>query len=714
MVVVRRVKAVNFRRLNLKEPLELGRGVVFIKGRNEAGKSTLVETVLFGIYGDYRIVGSLRGNPQAGYSDVVNHHARKAMVEVEFEVDGRIYRVERMLEKTRDSVSQSEARLVELTGKNERLVASTVSGVNDQVAKLLRVSWREMLTTNVVAQKDLERIIRMKGDDRERVINLMMGLEAYNRATDRIEEERRGLQNKFEELKARTEEVNRTITLLEEQKRNIAAWLEKLASVKRELPTYIEREKMFRKAVEFLEELSSVFKQKVDFQRDLNSVEKRLVELQEEWDEGFKEKSRLETEIRSLKTKSSGYSNLAARVLQLEKERSSLVESIEKLKTPLWAKTGSLILVITGLLLTLITPLFLLVTVAGVGLWLGGVEAKNRRSVKLYRARSQLEEELAKLKSSLEALKRDEEDIRRFEEDVQRVSTKIEKLEKQRNQLNTQAEKIRESFERFSLPSVPEETVELFKGVDLNSYETIEKIRSDYAGELSQASEKRIGAETSVKELQERIGEAENQIAQLDVFRKEFEEMTQRLKALGLEIETRKKSVELMQEVSRRMRETFAPSVEDYMSETISHFTEGRYKAVRLQPSTYDVEVYDAEAGSWLRRDIYSGGTNDQFLLALRIAFTLSLLPSAKGVYPRFLILDEPLGSSDTERRSRIVEFLSGELTRFFDQLFIITHVEVEEPSGSRVIMLDDGRVSRVYMVGGDEGMEEDTGPSSP
>lgn len=706
MVIVRRVRAVNFRRLDLKEPLELGRGVVFIKGRNEAGKSTLVEAVLFGIYGDYRIVGSLRGNPQAGYSDVVNHHARKAMVEVEFEVDGRIYRVERILEKTRGGVSQSEARLVELTEKGEKLVASTVSGVNDQVAKLLRVSWREMLTANVVAQKDLERIIRMRGGDRERVINLMMGLEAYNRAIDRIEEERRGLQNELEGLKARAEEVKRTIILLGEQKRNIATWRENLANLERELPAHIEREKLFKKAVGFLEELSAVFKQKVNLQKDLNSVEKRLVELQEEWDESFKEKSRLQTEIRSLKARSSGYSNLAERVLQLEGERSSLVESIEKLKTPPWAKAGSLILIVTGLLLTIITPLFLLLTVAGAGLWLAVVEAKNRRSGELYRSRSQLEEELAKLKSSLEALKRDDEDIHRFEEDVQRISTKLEKLEKQRDELNSQAEKIRESLSKLSPLSAPEEILELFKGVDLNSYETVEKIYSDYEMKLSQALKKRIETEASLRELQEMIGKAENQIAQLDVFRGEFDEMTRKLKALDLEVETRKKSVELMQEVSRRMRETFAPSIENYMSWAISYFTDGRYKAVRLDPSTYDIEVYDVEAGSWLRRDIYSGGTNDQFLLALRIAFTLSLLPSAKGIYPRFLILDEPLGSSDTERRNRIVKFLSGELTRFFDQLFIITHVEVEEPSSSRVIMLDDGRIYRVYTVGGDEGLE--------
>ncbi|MCC6064921.1 MAG: hypothetical protein LM576_02955, partial [Thermofilum sp.] len=103
------------------------------------------------------------------------------------------------------------------------------------------------------------------------------------------------------------------------------------------------------------------------------------------------------------------------------------------------------------------------------------------------------------------------------------------------------------------------------------------------------------------------------------------------------------------------------------------------------------------------RRDIYSGGTNDQFLLAMRIAFALSLLPAAKGAYPRFLFLDEPLGSSDQERRERIVELLASELTRFFDQIFLVTHVEVEEPPGSTVVTIENGAIQRVHAVGASE-----------
>ncbi|MEM4926295.1 MAG: hypothetical protein QW448_07160, partial [Thermofilaceae archaeon] len=63
------------------------------------------------------------------------------------------------------------------------------------------------------------------------------------------------------------------------------------------------------------------------------------------------------------------------------------------------------------------------------------------------------------------------------------------------------------------------------------------------------------------------------------------------------------------------------------------------------------------------------------------------------------LFLDEPLGSSDEERRSRIIDLLSRELTRVFDQVFLITHVDIEEPPGSTVIVMNEGRPEEIRKV---------------
>ena len=81
----------------------------------------------------------------------------------------------------------------------------------------------------------------------------------------------------------------------------------------------------------------------------------------------------------------------------------------------------------------------------------------------------------------------------------------------------------------------------------------------------------------------------------------------------------------------------------------------------------------------------------------MRVAFTLALIPSAKGSYPRFLFLDEPLGSSDAERRNRIVKLLVEKLLEHFEQIFLITHVDIDtEDLPCTIITLKDGKVAEV------------------
>ncbi|NAZ25275.1 MAG: hypothetical protein GU357_05915, partial [Thermofilum sp.] len=42
---------------------------------------------------------------------------------------------------------------------------------------------------------------------------------------------------------------------------------------------------------------------------------------------------------------------------------------------------------------------------------------------------------------------------------------------------------------------------------------------------------------------------------------------------------------------------------------------------------------------------------------------------------------------------------LANELTRVFDQVFLITHVEIEEPPNSTLIELVDGKVAETRRI---------------
>jgi exonuclease SbcC len=129
------------------------------------------------------------------------------------------------------------------------------------------------------------------------------------------------------------------------------------------------------------------------------------------------------------------------------------------------------------------------------------------------------------------------------------------------------------------------------------------------------------------------------------------------------------------------------------MSAILPALTSSKYRAAVLDED-YNLKVWEPEAGEYKPKEVYSGGTEDQFLLAMRLAFALALLPEVKGQKPEFVFLDEPLGSSDDVRRSGIVDYLAHDLSRKFKQIFVISHVGGLEEHVQNIITLEDGMVT--------------------
>jgi len=825
------LKAENFRRVNLREPLEFPDGLVVIQGRNEAGKSTILEAILFGIYGDFRIPAALRGGRQ-GLESIVNHRSSRAKVEVVFETGGKRYRVERIVEGGTEGGRQVDAKLVELDGAGGRLIATGVLKVNELVQKLLRVSWREMLATNVIAQKDLERILRMDRSDRERVINMMMGFESYNKAIEKLSEEAGNLHRDLDRLRENERSLEENVKMLEEKAGKLAGWrtwLQKLEEKLPQLELALSRE---RAAYEYLVELERALRRRHDLKlklesvrrlreeqtarleeararyskalADLESQQKEVVELAPALEHAERELSEAESEVRhlvevrskieelwdsyrsaereleslksriaSLKERVEKRSSLEAEVGSARASLASIESAMSSVRLPAWSLAGAASATVASVLLGFfLHPAAL----AGVSLALlalfAGFQVKQQKLRLLSEKRSELKGRISLLDAELRNVERDEKELEALKasehnllERLRRVKSQLavvagsaglegdfvslagavaerlraaderragafrkrNELSEKRSKLNAAIEALKSEISRLEseISSAQAKLTELasrerelteelsniavpelppgVEGVPLSPVEddldAIASMRLELEERYRRANAELEKAKTEAGSLRRQIEEAERELQQLPRLKAELDEVRERIRKLELELKARRSAIDALRRVAERRRAIFAPSVESNMSWIVSYITDGRYKAVRVDPQTYDVEVYDAEAGRWMRRDIYSGGTNDQFLLAMRIAFILSLLPAAKGTYPRFLFLDEPLGSSDSERRSRIIELLSKELTRFFDQVFLITHVDIDEPPGSTVIVMNEGKPEGIRKV---------------
>jgi exonuclease SbcC len=166
------------------------------------------------------------------------------------------------------------------------------------------------------------------------------------------------------------------------------------------------------------------------------------------------------------------------------------------------------------------------------------------------------------------------------------------------------------------------------------------------------------------------------------------------VKKLEHQLSIVRKALDGIQATAESLRNRVRPSVQGYMGSILPALTSSRYRAAILDDD-YNLQVWDPEAGEYKPKEVFSGGTEDQFLLAMRLAFALALLPEVKGQKPEFVFLDEPLGSSDDIRRSGIVEYLALDLSKKFKQIFIISHVGGLEDHVQNVITMDEGRVAR-------------------
>lgn len=159
----------------------------------------------------------------------------------------------------------------------------------------------------------------------------------------------------------------------------------------------------------------------------------------------------------------------------------------------------------------------------------------------------------------------------------------------------------------------------------------------------------------------------------------------------------RKYGAEIVSRARKRIVQKVLPATMEYMRRILPQLTRDRYHDAELDPETYRIKVWDERAGqsgAWKEKNIFSGGTKDQFSLALRLAFALATLPQERGTSPGFIFLDEPLGSFDEERASALLYLLTeGEIGRAFDQIFLISHVPVQENKFTHKIRLESGVV---------------------
>ena len=215
----------------------------------------------------------------------------------------------------------------------------------------------------------------------------------------------------------------------------------------------------------------------------------------------------------------------------------------------------------------------------------------------------------------------------------------------------------------------------------------------EYSEEEYQKTEKLCSnLEEHMRELESELGNAIGQLKTLEKDTSKLSEVQKKLKELERNHATKYRDMQVYEILNdaftrcqQEIRKRLVPNIEMYFSWILPKITNNRYQKVKVSED-FDIDVFSFEKNDFVNVSNLSGGTEDQLLLSLRLAFAKALTP--EGIQ-FFLFLDEPISSFDEQRRSSFLDFLKL-LETSFQQIFLISHLTGLEDFVDNFIRIED------------------------
>src|SRR6266568_598259 len=300
MIILKHLAVENFRLLreiNLHFP---ERGSILIQGPNEAGKSTLFESIYFALYGEPLVSEQRRRT----LDDLISYGATRAEVRLTLSIGVTDMTITRSIERGQ---GQQVILYVQRIGMPEEAAITDVSSANSRIAaEIGSIDGETLRNTCLVEQRDLNRLERLSGSEREATVHKLLGLEKLTRLAEQFrvtEHDEQLLGESVErlqlaEIQARIPELSKelghietildTVTVSEglaeisQQEAEIAEQeqsLEELQTRRNELKGDQGRIQQLKKADAILGEIIAAYDAMAEAQREIPELERQIAEL---------------------------------------------------------------------------------------------------------------------------------------------------------------------------------------------------------------------------------------------------------------------------------------------------------------------------------------------------------------------------------------------------------------------------------------------------
>lgn len=298
-----KIESKNFKPFdNISIPYEgyLGEGFFIIKGKNSMGKTSIIESILWGLLGEHLMAEKDR-------KSIIKTGESKCEVAITFEISDILYRVIRTIEviRKRKSLPESQNDLVKSSAllfkkeKNEDKFIQLCRGpniVNQEIESLLGVYPEVIEKTVYIRQKEVDKLALADPSELRELIKNLFGLNDFDdhikkylkNQINNINEEIKDLKIQIGSLLTEQNELEKEKQILEEKEEKLSLKLQEIKKDKSTLMSYPSQEILHK--IKVIIEKIEKHKKDLDYREKMYNYKKENVLVQENRIKDFQDK----------------------------------------------------------------------------------------------------------------------------------------------------------------------------------------------------------------------------------------------------------------------------------------------------------------------------------------------------------------------------------------------------------------------------------------
>ncbi|MFA5932689.1 MAG: SMC family ATPase [Microgenomates group bacterium] len=686
-----------------------------ISGSNGAGKSSLLDSITWCIWGTSRLGDN---------ADALVHSGQQLMtVELSFELDGNIFTIKR----SRNTKSGGSTSLEFLSGTHN-LTEGTIKATQQKIIDTLHLTYETFTNSAFLRQGHADEFTTKGPSDRKRILADILGLAHYDVLEEKVKEKVKDIQVTLQRLEYQVLEIEAELTQKEERTEKKKTAEEVILKLESDIKELDEKLKTKRSQKETLNLASE---QRVKLEQNYLSNKKELDEIiyqgkmrKEKIDQITKQLETLKdvdlqlVEKKNLETEKSKQEKAKEEKLELEKKLSVLQGNINLKKQQTEQFTNEINKLNSKLSESEKTG----AKCPTCGQEIGKLE-KDHVKNELLNQIENFKKDLAKINFQEEEKEKEtlEQSIKISDFDSGKylqVTTKLLDLEKlqQQKELKVSLQATLESEQKVVLEM---RTLYANKNKQVTEQQTEIEKYPDLSNQLSEINKKITEIENLLNVKRQEEKEANGVLGQINelISRTAQLEKTQKIKMdEKASLKAEKASYEELalafgkKGIQAMIIENAIPEIEDEANKLLDKLSDGRMK-IRLETQRETkTKVSGGEKGIVETLDIiisdemgerpyeaYSGG--EQFRVNFTVRLALSkLLTHRAGAKLQFLVVDEGFGTQDAQGRARIVEALDA-IKNDFEKILVITHLEELKEEFPTRIEVSKGATGSTFKV---------------